>query len=73
MERFTDADGASQEYRSAMSGHAMFIGGSAVSWSLRKEELVTLSTTEAEYVAATDAAKEVIWLGRFIGEIFLST
>ena len=36
----------------------------------RKQELVTLSTTEAEYVAATHAAKEAIWLQQFINEVY---
>ena len=44
--------------------------GGALSWSSKKQELVTLSTTEAEYVAATHAAKEAMWLRRLIGEIF---
>jgi hypothetical protein len=39
---------------------------------LCKQELVTLSTAEAEYVAATHAAKECIWLRRLIGELFPS-
>jgi transposase InsO family protein len=69
---FTDADGASQEHRRAISGHAFIIDGGAVSWSSRKQELVTLSTAEAEYVAATHAAKEGIWLRRVAGEILLS-
>jgi len=46
------------------------VDGGAVSWSSKKQELVTLSTTEAEYVAATHAAKEAVWLHRLIGEIF---
>jgi len=43
--------------------------GGAISWSLRKQELVTLSTAEAEYVAATHTAKECIWLRRLTGDI----
>ena len=43
--------------------------GGAISWSSKKQELVTLSTAEAEYVAATHAAKECIWLRRLTGEI----
>jgi hypothetical protein len=35
-----------------------------------KEELVVLSTTEAEYVAATHASKEGLWLRSFISEVF---
>jgi hypothetical protein len=72
LEGYTDADGATQEHRHAMSGYAFLIDGGAVSWSSRKQELVTLSTAEAEYVAATHAAKEAIWLCKLIGELFPS-
>jgi hypothetical protein len=70
LEGYTDADGASQEHRHAISGYAFLIDGAAISWGSRKQELVTLSTTEAEYVAATHGAKEAIWLRQLIGEIF---
>jgi len=67
---FVDADGASQEHRRAISGYVFVVDGGAVSWSSKKQELVTLSTTEAEYVAATHAAKEAVWLCSLISEIF---
>jgi hypothetical protein len=67
---YVDADGASQEHRHAISGYVFLVDGGAVSWSSKKQELVTLSTTEAEYVAATHAAKEGLWLRRLIGEVF---
>jgi len=70
LEGFVDADGASQDHRRAISGYVFMVDGGAVSWSSKKQELVTLSTTEAEYVAATHAAKEAVWLRRLIGEIF---
>ena len=60
------------EHRSAISGYTFLIDGGAVSWMSRKQELVTLSTAEVEYVAATHAAKECIWLRRLIGELFPS-
>ena len=41
-----------------------------MSWYSRKQEIVTLSTAESEYVAATHAAKEAIWLRRLISELF---
>ena len=69
---YTDADGATQDHRRAISGHVFLIDGGAISWSSRKQELVTLSTAEAEYVAATHAAKEAIWLRRLIHELFPS-
>jgi len=67
---YTDADGMSNEDRHAISGYVFLIDGGAVSWSSKRQELVTLSTTEAEYVAATHAAKEAVWLRAFISEVF---
>lgn len=67
---YTDADGASQEHRHAISGFAFLIDGGAISWASRKQELVTLSTAEAEYVAATHAAKECIWLRKLSIPLF---
>jgi hypothetical protein len=58
LEGYSDADRASQEHRHAISRYAFLLDGGAVSWSSKKQELVTLSTTEAEYVATTHAAKE---------------
>ena len=69
---FTDADGATQEHRHAISGYAFLIDSGAVSWSSQKQELVTLSTAEAEYVAATHAAKEALWLRRLLFKLFPS-
>jgi hypothetical protein len=67
---FTDADGATQSHRRVISGYTFLINGSTVSWSSRKQELVTLSTAEVEYVAATHAAKEGIWLQWIINKLF---
>ena len=41
-----------------------------VSWSLKKQELVILLTTEAKYVVTTHAAKEIIWFCHLLGKIF---
>ena len=67
---YVDADGALQDHRRAISGYVFMVDRGAVSWSSKKQELVTLSTTEAEYVAATHTAKEAIWLCRLLTELF---
>ena len=59
-----------QEHRRAISGYVILIDGGAVSWCSKKQELVTLSTTESEYVATTHAAKELIWFRHLLEEIF---
>ena len=55
---YTDADGASQEHRRAITGFTFLVDGGAILWGSKKQELVTLSTAEAKYVAATHAAKK---------------
>jgi hypothetical protein len=70
LEGFMDADGASQEHCHAISGYTFLIDGGAISWSSKKQELITLSTTKSEYVAATHATKEALWLHCFIREVF---
>jgi len=67
---YTDADGLSQDHCQAISGHTFLIDGGAISWSSKKQELVALSTAKAEYIAATHATKEGIWLHRLIGKLF---
>jgi hypothetical protein len=67
---YTDADGMSNEDRHAISGYVFQIDGSTVSWSAKRQDIVALSTTEAEYVATTHASKEAIWLRSLISELF---
>lgn len=67
---YTDADGVSQEHRRAITGFAFLVDGGAILWGSRKQELVTLSMAESEFIVATHAAKETQWLRHFIGEVF---
>src|ERR1700735_3486515 len=48
---YTDADGSMAEDRHAISGYAFLTHSGAVSWSAKWQEIIALSTTEAEYVA----------------------
>jgi hypothetical protein len=67
---YADADGSTAEDRHAISGYAFVINGGAVSWSAKCQSIVSLSTTEREYVAAAHAAKEALWLRSLIEQPF---
>src|SRR5882762_7167445 len=56
-------------HRHSILGYAFHMGDSTVTWSLKKQAIVVLSSTEAEYVAQTHAAKELIWLRTILGEL----
>ena len=45
------------------------VGGTIISWISKLQKVVALSTTEVEYVATTQASKEMIWLHRFMEEL----
>ena len=55
LTRYMDADSASQEHHKAISGQVFHIDGRVISWKSQKQELIMLSTTEAEYIATMHA------------------
>ena len=70
LKGYGDADGNSQSDRHAISGNVFILFGGAISWFSKRQEIIALSTTEGEYVAATHAAKEALWLRKLFAELF---
>ena len=66
---YNDTDGNLQEHHPAISGYAFCIDWGAISWNSRKQAIISLLTTESEYVTMTHAAREAIWMHMFLGEI----
>ena len=67
---FVDSDYAGdQDDRKSTSGYVFVLGTWAISWSSRKQKIFTLSTTEAEFVAATACACQAIWLRKILEEL----
>ncbi|GJQ92982.1 retrovirus-related pol polyprotein from transposon TNT 1-94 [Tanacetum coccineum] len=67
---YSDSDYAADlDARRSLTGYVFTIGNSVVSWKATLQPSVALSTTEAEYMALTEAAKEGIWLKGLIEDL----
>ncbi|MCO5573237.1 hypothetical protein L7F22_027006 [Adiantum nelumboides] len=72
LKGFCDSDMAGDvDTRKSTSGYVFTLAGGAVSWCSRVQKIVALSTTEAEYISATEASKEAIWLAQLCSEFGL--
>jgi hypothetical protein len=63
---YVDAAYANATKKRSTSGYIFMLAGGPVSWSSRKQPITALSSTEAEYIAAADGAKQAVWLCHFI-------
>ncbi|KAH9648557.1 hypothetical protein KPL70_025642 [Citrus sinensis] len=67
---YVDSDFAGDlDKRKSTTGYVFTLAGVAVSWVSKLQTVVALSTTEAEYMAATQACKEAIWIQRLLEEL----
>ena len=68
--RFADSDYAGdQDDRRSTSGYVFMLGTGAILWSSKKQQIVSLSATEAEFIAATTCACQAIWSRRILEEL----
>lgn len=67
---YSDSDFAGDmDTRKSNTGYIFLMNGGPVTWSSCKQNTVALSTTESEYMAASEAAKEILWLRQFLCDI----
>lgn len=67
---FSDSDlGGSLDDRKSTSGNCFSFSSSLITWSSRKQRIIALSSTEAEYVAITSASRQALWLRNVLEEI----
>jgi hypothetical protein len=70
LSSWSDSDYARDlDDRKSTSGYVFMIGTKVVSWPSRKQPIVTLSATEAEFIAAVNSACQGVWLSRILGQI----
>eukprot|EP00253_Pinus_taeda_P033157 PITA_33157 len=64
---YTDSDWArSIDDRKSTYGYVFHMGSGAITWASKKQSIVALSTAEAEYVTATAAACQAVWMRRML-------
>jgi len=56
-------------HRRSTTGYVFTFGSTAISWVSQLQKIVTISTIKAEYVAVTEASKELIWLQGLLTEL----
>ena len=67
---YCDSDwGSSKDDRRSVTGYTFMLGGGAVSWQSKKQPTVALSSVEAEYMAACQAAREALWWQKLLHEL----
>ena len=70
LQGFTDADWQGDlDGRKSTSGYVFMLAGGAISWKSKKQDSVALSSMEAEYIAASEAVKEGVWLKEFLASL----
>lgn len=66
---FSDADFASnRDDRTSMGGQIIFLDGVPIAWRAFKQKCVSLSSMESEFVAMTEAVKELFWFRNILSE-----
>ncbi|KAF1318445.1 Integrase catalytic core protein, partial [Globisporangium splendens] len=67
---YSDADWAGDiDSRRSTSGYAFILNGGCISWRSKKQRSVALSSTEAEYMALSEATQEAVWLKGILCEL----
>jgi hypothetical protein len=69
---YSDSDwGGDVDDRKSTTWFVFYLGSSAFTLSSKKQPIVTLSTCEAEYVAATSSVCHAIWLRKLLKELHM--
>ena len=67
---YSDADhGGDKDTGHSTGAYVIKMGTGAISWRSKLQDVVTLSTTEAEYIAATHAGQELLWFHNLLTEL----
>ncbi|CAK5280773.1 unnamed protein product [Mycena citricolor] len=69
---YVDSDWAGcVDTRRSTAGYIFFMGGAPVAWSSKRQAVVALSSTEAEYISLARASQQAIWMKNWMAEVSL--
>ncbi|PNX60132.1 putative copia-type protein, partial [Trifolium pratense] len=72
LQGYSDSDWAgSLDDMKSTSGYCFSSGSGIFSWCSKKQEIVAQSTTEAEFIAATAAVNQALWLRKILSDMHL--
>src|SRR6201992_3423355 len=70
FQAFTDSDhGGDKDTGKSTGAYIIKMGSGAISWSSKLQSIVTLSTTEAEYISSVTTGQEILWLRNLFTEL----
>src|SRR5579859_2376507 len=73
LQGYSDADWAGDmDTRKSTTGYVVMLNNGAIAWKSRRQPTVALSTMESEYMALTEATKELKWIRTLLAELSYS-
>jgi hypothetical protein len=67
---YTDSDwAANPDDQKSITGYVLFFANGPVSWLTRRQKTIALSSTEVEYMAMLDTARQISWIKSLLGKI----
>ena len=67
LTRYSDIDWAGNaDDRKSTSGGCFYVGNNLVSWMSKKQNSISLSTAEAEYITAGNCCTQLLWMQKFL-------
>lgn len=67
---FVDSDFANcEDSRKSTTGYVFLFAGAPISWSSKRQSTIAQSTMDAEYIAASEAARDAVWIRNFLNDL----
>jgi hypothetical protein len=69
LHRYSDASFTNNNDHTSVSGYNFIKSGGTITWGSKKQNVVALSSTEAEYISMSDVTRDALWLQSLFSEL----